>query len=124
MLVVRMSWFSVVDASFDIAGNEYDLFYSKGVSKSCKATSVEIDTNGQSVKMEVDTGAFMTLVCEHSYNMLINVQALAPVMNTTLHTYTGEVIPILGICQVTMNCKQNSIFMLFKRRFQTMFCHY
>ena len=120
MLVVRMSWFSVVDASFDIAGNEYDLFYSKGVSKSCKATSVEIDTNGQSVKMEVDTGAFMTLV---SWNMLINVQALAPVMNTTLCTYTGEVIPILGICQVTVNWKQNSIFMLFKGRFQTMFCH-
>ena len=88
--------FSAADASLDTGGYEYDLFYSEGVSRPVKAIKVVVQVNGQPVNMEVDTGASMTLISEQSYHMLTNVPPLAPAIDTTLCTYTGEVVLMEG----------------------------
>ena len=100
--------FSAADASLDIGGHEHDLFYSDGVSRPVKAIKVVVQINGQPVDMEVDTGASMMLISGQSYHMLTNVPSLAPAIDTTLRTYTGEVVPILGACEVTMNYEGNN----------------
>ena len=92
----------------DTGGHEYDLFYNEGVSRPVKAIKVVVKINGQPVNMEVDTGASMTLISEQSYHMLTNVPPLAPAIDTTLCTYSGEVVPILGTCEVSVNYEDNT----------------
>ena len=57
---------------------------------------IQVEIEGQPVQMEIDTGASVSIV---SAKTVKNLPRLAN-CRTTLKTYTGEAIPILGKCDV------------------------
>ncbi len=57
--------------------------------------------NGKSVLMEIDTGASLTLVSEHTFWDCWPKLNLAP-SGITLHSYPGESIPVMGTVKVSV----------------------
>ena len=90
------------DASLFFDHSEYDLFYNEGGDNN-KMVSVTVGINSQPVTLEVDTGASLTLISTDTFQKL---RQQTPVkldsVNTTLRTYTGEAVPLMGKCNVTV----------------------
>ena len=80
--------------------SEYDLFYNVG-GDSNKMVSVTVGIDSQPVTLEVDIGASLTLISTDTFQKL---RRQTPVkldnVNTTLRTYTGEAVPLMGKCNV------------------------
>ena len=69
---------------------------------------VTVELNGLEVKMEVDTGASLSVIGENVYNQLNNIEG-SPLKlqdtKLTLKSYTGEIIPVLGKLSVEVKYK-------------------
>ena len=69
---------------------------------------VTIELNGLEVKMEVDTGAPLSVISEDVYTQLKNIEGstLNPQdTKFTLTSYTGQIIPVLGTLCVLSKSK-------------------
>lgn len=69
--------------------------------------------NSVPVKMELDTGAAVSLICESTYK---EIQRSSPFtylqpVERKLHTYTGTCIEVLGIFQVHVRCKDKHLLL-------------
>ena len=60
---------------------------------------VTVEIEGKELKMEVDTGAAVSLVSYETYCHLLPEIALSP-SNVVLRTYSGELINVAGSCKV------------------------
>ena len=85
-------------------GEDQDLLgsysmYTVGASRS-KPYCVNIKVNGQDVKMEVDTGASVTVINEQTFRQTLKSTPKIQPSDANLHTYTGEEIKVVGVIQV------------------------
>ena len=64
-----------------------------------KPLVVTVEIEGKELKMEVDTGAAVSLVSYETYCQLLPEIALSP-SNVVLRTYSGELINVAGSCKV------------------------
>ena len=62
---------------------------------------VEFEVNGRPLKMEVETGAALSVAPESAIGALLPLTELEPT-NVVLHTYTGEPIPVRGVLSVSV----------------------
>ena len=74
---------------------------------------IEFAVNGQALKMELDTGASISLISEEQYNQLQDVPTLEK-SSVILQTYTGENLSIQGSITVvaTYNNQTNKLPLL------------
>ena len=62
---------------------------------------MEVTLNQQAVRMEVDTGALVSLMGEESFQTLLQRGAvIRPANNIRLSMYTGEAIQVVGTADV------------------------
>ena len=78
--------------------DEYELWAIKS-SKKSKPFSTKLEVEGKSLKMEVDTGASLTLVSEQTFQSHWPDATLVE-SRITLSSYGGESIPVLGTIDV------------------------
>ena len=79
----------------------FDL-YSMTSSSKPKPYRVDITINDKSTKMEIDTGASLSLVSEHTFREYWPELDVSP-SQIVLHSYSGESIPVLGTVDVVVN---------------------
>lgn len=77
--------------------------------KDCDPIYVEVEIDEKKVKLEVDTGAAVTIINESVYRNTWDSQTL-PLQQakSSLYTYTGECIPILGEATVHVSYNDQS----------------
>ena len=69
---------------------------------------VTVELNGLEVKMELDTGASLSVISEDVYTQLKNIEGSTLNLQDTkltLKSYTGEIIPVLGTLSVEVKYK-------------------
>ena len=76
-------------------GQEYPMYQIQDENPA-RGYEISVDLCGETKKMEIDTGATKTILNEATYNQLRAKMAALRKTTTTLTTYTGESIPILG----------------------------
>ena len=95
----------VVKTFDEDAGEEGDVYgqlFCVNSSRGHNPYKVTVLVNGVNVTMEIDTGASTTVVDEKTFHTLsqpgrgLKLNAV----NTVLRTYTGEVIPVVGKCEL------------------------
>jgi len=86
---------------------DFGLFSVKGDSEYVKPYMVMIRCNGVKIKMEVDTGAAMSIISEKLYKRRFNKCKLQP-CDVSLKTYSSEPIVLLGEFQVTAQCRNQT----------------
>ena len=64
-------------------------------SQTAKPITVDVEIEGQTVQMEVDTGAAVSLITEQQQQELFPSAVLHP-SSVTLRTYTAERLPVVG----------------------------
>ena len=76
----------------------YSLFQIQN-NKSHNLYTVKMQVNGLECSLEIDTGAGVTVLNEQTFTLMQNgrSQVVLKPSETVLRTYTGEVIPVLGI---------------------------
>ena len=86
------------------ADESYSLFTVRG--KATDPIFQEVCINGVPVKMEVDTGASVTVVTQATYQKIKASSHIQPLQHSRvrLRTYTGETIPVLGQVPVKVSC--------------------
>ncbi|XP_062374782.1 uncharacterized protein K02A2.6-like [Sardina pilchardus] len=86
--------------------SSFDMFNLHVISQSrAEPIYVALKVNGTDLKMEVDTGASVSVISQHSYHNLWRATE-APALKKTnirLRTYTGECIPLLGAIDVDID---------------------
>ena len=77
----------------------YSLY--KMTSRKCDPIMTMVTANGVELKMEVDSGASVSIISEYTYNILCT-RNMPPLQETTLklRTYTGETLQIHGLSQL------------------------
>ena len=97
------------DKSGDMYSEEYeDMFHISEVSSSRCAYQVDLKINGVETKMEIDTGASISIMNSKLYKNLCHPK-VKPVLrksNLALRTYTGELIVPEGEVDVTVEYKE------------------
>ena len=83
---------------------EYKLF-AVGSSDGRSPIEVELELDGHRIRMEIDTGASLSLVSEATFKQLWPGRTLEP-STVRLKTYTGEVLKVLGSAQVHVTCSK------------------
>ncbi len=78
--------------------DEYELFAINS-SKKTKPFTAKLEVDGKLVPMEIDTGASLTLMSEQIFRNQWPTATLAT-STVTLHSYSGESIPVLGTVDV------------------------
>ena len=78
---------------------EYTMYH-VGSAKSTKPVMVDVKLNDISMQLEFDTGASVSLMGEAHFKALQEKGASLRPSTAKLSTYTGEVIPVLGISDV------------------------
>ena len=71
----------------------------------CDSILVTIELNKSKLQMEIDTGASRSIVGENTFKQLW-AEELRPTITPAkvkLRTYTGELIPVLGVATVTVS---------------------
>ena len=68
---------------------------------------VNLTVNGQSLQMELDTGASVSLISEQQYKQLHEAPTLER-SSVILRAYTGETLSILGSIEVTATCNKQT----------------
>lgn len=63
---------------------------------------VQLSVNGQTLEMEIDTGASLSVISEKTYNYLVSKNGASPLekSGTVLRTYTGQEVKPKGSCTV------------------------
>ena len=64
--------------------------------------TVTVLINGVNVSMEIDTGASTSVINEKNFHTLSQSGKVLKLnsVNTVLRTYTGEIIPVVGECEL------------------------
>ncbi|KAL1270472.1 hypothetical protein QQF64_029488 [Cirrhinus molitorella] len=85
-------------------------------SRGSKAYKVTVLLEGQPVKMEIDTGAAVSLVSDAVYSEILSNLPLKP-PDVTLKTYTGESVAMKGLIQYSARNYQSvtSLFVVQSR---------
>ena len=80
----------------------YDQLFCVNSSKRQNPYKVTVLINGVNVSMEIDTGASTSVINEKTFHTLSQSGKVLKLnsVSTVLRTYTGEVIPIVGECEV------------------------
>ena len=94
------------------ASQEYALYYNRSTLPN-EPLTVDVNISQASVKMEIDTGATITPVSDHSYNELWNEQnrpCLRPA-DVIVRTYTGEQVDVVGIGTVLVKHMQQEVLL-------------
>lgn len=86
---------------------DYELFTVKGDSEYVKPYMVMVRCNGLKIKMEVDTGAAMSVMSEKLYNKRFKKCKLQP-CDVRLKTYSSEPIALMGQIQVKVQCGEQT----------------
>ena len=76
--------------------------------KSSQPFEVDLLLEGKPLRMEVDTGACVSLVSKQTFQSLFPAQTLRP-LKAQLRTYSGEVIPSLGEVDVVVTYKDQQV---------------
>ena len=89
---------------------EQDIYPLFAVNPSCHKNPymVTVQLNGLEVKMELDTGASLSVISEDVYTQLKNIKGSTLNLQDTkltLKSYTGEIIPVLGTLSVEVKYK-------------------
>ena len=71
-----------------------------------KPIKVELEVNGKTLPMEVDTGAALSIISEGERQRVFPEVELQN-SHTMLRTYTGEVMPVLGKMAASVKYKSN-----------------
>ena len=100
----------------DVEGHELDATEYRLFTVSSQENAplvIEFAVNGQALKMELDTGASISLISEEQYKQLQDVPTLEK-SSVILRTYTGENLSILGSITVvaTYNNQTNKLPLL------------
>ena len=77
----------------------YELYSVRG--PSMNSFTLNLEVNGHNLEFQVDTGASLSLINKHTYENLLGGNELEE-NHTTLQTYTGEKIKVLGEQNVTV----------------------
>ena len=77
-------------------------------SASSNPISAELEIDGKSVSMEVDTGAAVSIMSGAMFAAYFPDKHLSP-STVTLKTYTGETMKVLGEVEVSMQYKQQPL---------------
>ena len=89
-------------------GEEEMLFNIKTVGDKDNAIIVSPEIEGKTINMELDTGASVSIVSEVTWKQNLDAVPLKQA-NTVLRTYSGEVLTVLGQCQVQVHyCQQKA----------------
>lgn len=77
---------------------------------SCKPLQTTVVVSGTLVKMEIDTGASVSIISEERFNSIREGKSLLELKPSTvrLQTYTGESIPILGSTQAVVEYSEQT----------------
>ena len=97
----------VVNVFDEDAGEEGDLYgelFCVNSSRGHNPYKVTVLVNGVNVTMEIDTGASTTVVDEKTFHTLSQPGRVLELnaVNTALRTYTGEMIPVVGECELEL----------------------
>ena len=82
------------------SSEDYDLYMITSSSK-LKPYRVDITISDKPTKMEIDTGASLTIVSEHTLREQWPELIVLP-SRVKLHSYSGEAIPVLGTVDVVV----------------------
>ena len=80
----------------------YDQLFCVNASKGQNPYKGTVLINGVKVSMESDTGASTSLINEKTFHTLSQSGKVLKLntVNTVLRTYTGEIIPVVGECDL------------------------
>ena len=80
---------------------EYGLFHLKDINSAENPYKVSVNVNGETLTMEIDTGASLSLISEQTYKFL---WPEVPLQNSSvkLKTYTGTPLKVLGVMSATV----------------------
>ena len=80
----------------------YDQLFCVNSSKGQNPSKVTVLIDGVNVSMEIDTGASTSVINEKTFHTLSQSGKVLNlnVVNTVLRTFTGEVIPVVGECEL------------------------
>ena len=83
-------------------GDVYDQLFFVNSSRGHIAYKVTVLVNGVNVTMEIDTGTSTTVVDEETFHSLSQPGRVLELnaVNTVLRTYTGEMFPVVGECEL------------------------
>ena len=87
-----------VDADLPADEEEYPMYTVRN--RTTKPLIAEVTLNGVSMKMEVDTGASVSIMAEENFQMLLDKGATLRPTQAKLFTYTGDPIPVVGTTDV------------------------
>lgn len=87
------------DDSDECQGDELGLYTVYTAQGNKDGIFAELELMGKAVKMQVDTGASVSLIPEHIYDEHLKSRPLQPAA-IRLSSYTGDTIPVLGKIQV------------------------
>lgn len=73
-----------------------DIYGTRGRQNSVQPYTVDVLINGAMTRMELDTGASVSLISESTYDEWGNEAPLVQPANTVLRSYAGSLIPTLG----------------------------
>ena len=91
--------------SLEIKDQEtYTLFSMAGKSR---PIVVSVSVNSKPIQMEVDTGAFLSIMSKDTFNKEFSNQTLQPT-TISLRTYTGECLTVLGTLEVQVEHNSQS----------------
>jgi hypothetical protein len=91
----------VDDEEWELEGE--DVYSTMFHIKSKDPITVEMQVHGQELTMELDTGASTTVIGENVFRKLSKTGKLELCRSTKkLRTYTGDVIPVVGQCEVVV----------------------
>ena len=82
----------------------YTLFSMAGKSR---PIVVSVSVNSKPIQMEVDTGAFLSIMSKDTFNKEFSNQTLQPT-TISLRTYTGECLTVLGTLEVQVEHNSQS----------------
>ena len=94
--VRKENWLWVEEADVSPVSEEETLpVFQIGSGKSTHPISVTVTVNDQPLKMELDTGAAVSIISEQEQRKLYPLTSLHPT-HTLLRTYTGATMPVAG----------------------------
>ena len=90
--------------------SEYSM-YCLRTSTSHKPWSIELQIQGVPARMEIDTGATLSIISKATYDAMWPIQDAPSIQPTDakLHTYTGEKLDVFGAIDVDMAYKNKSV---------------
>lgn len=79
--------------------------------------------HGEELKMQLNTGAAVSVMSELTYSSVWNAEKAPPIepSKVQLHVYTGDTIPVLGVVQAAVktttfiNCERGWSYLAWQR---------